>query len=159
MTVQDYMAGKVEKIADSLASFIESTDPARLDWRPEMPGSAAARSALEQAQECIAVNRYVAALLRGEQLEVPAGGVKGTPLKDAADARYQLSESAAELATSVRNLDDAGMTKIYSHWRGDVPGEKLIIGAYRNMAYHAGQVNLIQMLSGDGEFHVPTTWY
>jgi DinB superfamily len=159
MTVQEFMADQIERMAAGLASFIESTAPDRVSWRPEAPGGAETRSALEQAQECVAVNRYFAALLRGEQLDIPAGGVRGTPLEGVEDARKQLSESSAELAEAIRALSDAALAKTYSHWRGPASGAKLIIGAYRNMAYHAGQINLIQMLSGDAEFHMPATWY
>ena len=159
MTVQEFMADQIVRIADSLASFLESTDPARVLWQPDPPGNAPARSALELAQECVTVNHYFAALLRGEAIEAPAGGFRGTPLADVADARRQLTESSAELAGAIRALDDAALAKTYSHWRGPVSGDKLIIGAYRNMAYHAGQVNLIQILGGDAEFHVPPSWY
>src|ERR1051325_6782116 len=103
MTVQEFMADQIERMAAGLASFIETTAPDRISWRPEAAGSAETRSALEQAQECIAVNRYFAALLRGEQLEIPAGGVRGTPLEDVEDARSQLEESSSELAESIRN--------------------------------------------------------
>lgn len=159
MTIQEFMAEQIERMGDSLANFIETTDPSKISWKPEMPGSAPTRDVLEQAQEYIAVNRYFAALLRGEQIEVPAGGVRGTPLSDVGDARLQLADSCAELAAAIRALDEPSMAKLYSHWRGPVSAGKLMIGAYRNMAYHAGQINLIQMLSGDAEFHVPPTWY
>ena len=159
MTVQEFMAEQIERMGAGLASFIETTAPERVTWRPEAPGSSETRSALEQAQECIAVNRYFAALLRGEQIEVPAGGVRGTPLRTVEDARQQLTESSAELANAIRNSSDDALARTYSHWRGPASGYKLMIGAYRNMAYHAGQINLIQMLGGDGEFHMPATWY
>ena len=159
MTVQQFMADQIVRIADSLASFLESTDQAKVSWQPDPPGSAPARSALELAQECVAVNRYFAALLRGERVEAPPGGVRGTALADVADALRQLTESSADLADAIRSLDDDAFAKTYSHWRGPVTGDKLTIGAYRNMAYHAGQINLIQILAGDAEFHVPSSWY
>ena len=37
-------------------------------------------------------------------------------------------------------------------------GENVIVMCLRNMAYHAGQTNFIQILYGDTEFHVPPTW-
>ena len=46
----------------------------------------------------------------------------------------------------------------FQHPRGLFVGSNLIMMCLRNMAYHAGQINLIQMLSGDGEFHVPPKW-
>lgn len=159
MTVQEFMAEQIARMGDSLASFLESTQADKVSWRPEQPGSAPTRSVLEQAQECVAVNRYFAALLRGEHIEAPAGGVKGDPITTAADARRQLDESSRELSSAIRGLNDAALAATYSHWRGPVTGDKLMIGAYRNMAYHAGQINLIQILSGDAEFHVPSSWY
>lgn len=159
MTAQEFMAEQIERMGESLASFIETTDAAKRPWKPEIAGSAPTRSALEQAGECIATNRYFAALLRGEQVDMPAGGAKAVVLQDAEEARTLLMESSTELAAAVRAMDDASLDQPYGHWRGPVAGKKLMIGAYRNMAYHAGQINLIQILSGDAEFHAPPTWY
>ena len=37
-------------------------------------------------------------------------------------------------------------------------GITLIEMPYRNMAYHCGQLNFIQTIYGDKEFHLPPTW-
>ena len=37
-------------------------------------------------------------------------------------------------------------------------GKNVILMPMRNMGYHIGQLNLIQMLYGDAEFHVPANW-
>jgi hypothetical protein len=159
MSVQDFMAEQIERMGAALADFIDTTEPSRLAWRPELPGSAPTRSILEQAGECIAVNRRFAALLRGDEDAVQPGGTVGVSPANAEDARSELIASAGELAAAVRALDAAGLERTYNHWRGPTSGKFLIVGAYRNMAYHAGQVNLIQMLAGDAVFHVPPTWF
>jgi hypothetical protein len=66
--------------------------------------------------------------------------------------------SGTELAAAIRSLNEESLTTAYPHWRGPIVGESMLEVAYRNMAYHAGQVNMIQLLSGDTEFHVPPTW-
>ena len=159
MTIQNFMAEQIERIGLAFADFIGTTNLAMLDWQPSMPGSASTRSILEQAGECIAVNRYFAAMLRGETVDAPAGGMKVVAPSTGEDGKSNLISSSADLAEAVRTMNDGDLDKKFDHWRGPVSGSKLIIGAYRNMAYHTGQVNLIQMLAGDSEFHMPPTWY
>lgn len=159
MTTQELLAEQIERMGESLAHFIETTSPEQRTWKPQVTGSAPTRSVLEQASECIAVNRNFAALLRGEQVEVPTGGAVGKELLDLEEARTELIESSRELAAAVRALDEEALDRRFAHWRGPVPGKSLVMGAFRNMAYHAGQINLIQILGGDAAFHTPPTWY
>lgn len=156
MTAQDYMAEQIERIGQSMAHFAAVTDPEKLTWQPSVEGSAATRSILEQIAECVAVNHYFAALLRGD--EPPAGGMTLPALTDAQEAERHLSASTAVLAAAVRALDDDGLTRTFQTRRGATLGKNLIMLAYRNMAYHTGQINLIQLLAGDAEFHAPPTW-
>jgi hypothetical protein len=158
MTVQEFQARRIERIAEALAYFVETTRPERLNWRPEARG-AAIRSVLEQVSECILVNRYFAEMLRGGAPEPryrqPEAAIS---FADAEDAQEQLLCSAGNLADAVRAMADEDLARSYAHRRGPVPGEAIIEMPYRNMAYHAGQVNFIQTLYGDSEFHVPPTW-
>jgi hypothetical protein len=160
MTIGEWQAKRIERIADALAHFVDTTVPDRLDWRPPAEGAAQTRSALDQISECILVNRYFAALLRGET-PAQATAVREEPprpFQSAGEAKAQLLESAREVADAVRALDADALTRTYPHRRGPVSGESLIEMPYRNMAYHAGQINFIQTLYGDTEFHVPPTW-
>lgn len=155
MTVTDYIARQTERIADSLAHFVASTPDDRLVWHPALEKSAQTRSVLEQITECIAVNRLIASILRG------AEGVTGYPevaVANGQDAQEQLVMSARELAAAIRALSPEDLTRSWAHPRGPMLGENIIMTGLRNMAYHAGQVNLIQLLYGDAEFHVPPTW-
>jgi hypothetical protein len=160
LSLFEYQARKIERMAASLAHFITATDPARLDWRPTVDEKSQTRSVLAQAGECVAANRYTAALLRGENTP-PIPGRDGNPLVTLAssdEAEQQLIASGQELAAAVRALEEGALAHLYPHWRGPVQGEVMIEVAYRNMAYHAGQINMIQLLAGDTEFHVPLTW-
>ena len=158
MTVPEYIARQTERMADSFAHFIATTPDDRLVWHPHIEGAAPTRSILEQVSECVVVNRMMAALLRGGKVE-PAGP-NSPPIKFAngQDAQEQLVTSARELATAIRMMPEADLARIYEHPRGKMSGENVIVMCLRNMAYHAGQTNLIQMLYGDAEFHVPPTW-
>jgi len=55
-------------------------------------------------------------------------------------------------------MSEADLSRVFEHPRGQMSGENVIIMCLRNMAYHAGQANFIQILYGDTEFHVPPTW-
>lgn len=152
-------AEHIERMGDSLACFIESTAPDRWHWRPETSEGTQGRSLLELAGECIATNQYVAALLRSRGSQPPDRSAFTSSPQNAEQARAQLVASSKEFADAVRQLTPEAFNEPVPHWRGPIPAAYLIVGAYRNMAYHAGQINLIQILGGDSEFHMPPTWY
>ena len=154
-TVFEFQGRKIERMAASLAHFVSATAADKLDWRPATDASSQTRSVLEQVAECVQVNRYTAALLRGEAPEFSSLTVT---LSDGEDAQQHLLDSGHEFAQAVRGLDESALARTYAHWRGSLSGEVLIEAPYRNMAYHAGQVNMIQLLCGDAEFHLPPTW-
>ena len=158
MQVTDYMANQVERMAAGLAHFIETTDADKLNWKPELPGSAGTRSALQQVSECVQVNRTFAKLFRGESIAIPAGGYPDLEFADSKAARTALIESAQDFSATIKNLDETSLDKMYTHPRGEILGHNLLIMPLRNMAYHAGQINQIQMLLGDAEFHTPPNW-
>ncbi len=158
MTVPKYMAHQTERMADSLAHFIATTPEDRLDWHPWIEGGGSTRSILEQVGECVVVNRLIASLLRGGA--VAPQDPKAPPIQFAngLDAQEQLVASARELAAAIDTMTDADLARTYAHPRGQMIGENVIMMCLRNMAYHAGQANFIQILFGDAEFHVPPTW-
>lgn len=153
MTIQDYIAEQTERIAASLAHFVSTTGPARLDWTLSGDGSGQTRSVLDQVAECVAVNGLFAALLRGV-----AAPDAGPAPQSAADAQAQIAASAAVLAAAIRAVSDETLEDSIQTPRGPALVKNLILAAYRNMAYHAGQINFIQTLAGDAEFHAPPNW-
>lgn len=154
-TIFEFQARKIERMAASLAHFVATTSADRLDWCPATEAASQTRSILAQVSECVQVNRYTAALLRGE---APEFAHLLLHFSDGEEAQRQLIASGQEFAGAVRALDEGSLTQLYAHWRGPLSGEVLIEAPYRNMAYHAGQVNMIQLLVGDAEFHLPPTW-
>jgi hypothetical protein len=160
LSVFEFQARKIERMAASLAHFVATTAPDRLDWSPIVDDQSETRSAMAMVGECVGVNLYTAALLRGEAAP-PVPGHEGNPqptFAGSGDAVQQLISSGQKLAAAVRDLDDESLSRPYPHWRGPILGEVIIEVAYRNMAYHAGQINMIQLLTGDTEFHVPPSW-
>ena len=157
MTEQAVLAEMIRSIAESLCQFVESTDTAKLSWKPELSGSAPTRSILELVGECASVNNAFTALLYGAEKNTTR--VTEIIPSSVEEVRVQLIESASKLAMAALSLSDDALERKYAHWRGPASGRSLLIGAYRNMAYHAGQVNLVQVLAGDAEFHLPTNWY
>ena len=158
LTVPEYMAEQTERTADSLAHFIGTTPEEKQTWKPTTEGAAGTRSALEQAAECAVVNRLIAGLLRGESLPMPDPNVPPLTFANGQEAQEALTSSAQELAAAIRGMSEEDLNRTYQHPRGQFLGRNLIMMCLRNMAYHAGQINLIQMLYGDTEFHVPPKW-
>ena len=158
-TLFEFQARKIERMAASLAHFVSTTPEDRLDWCPATDENSRTRSVMMQVSECVGVNRYAAALLRLEiPKQIPGHNAPPVTFSNSADAQQQLIDSGRELADAVRALDETALTRLYPHWRGQLAGELIIEMPYRNMAYHAGQVNMIQLLAGDSDFHLPPTW-
>lgn len=158
MTAAEYAARQTERMAEALAHFIATTPEDRLAWHPSMEGSAPTRSILEQVSECVTVNRLLAAVLRGGDLPSPDASMPPLHFSGGQEAQEQLISSARELAAAISVMTEEDMSRLYNHPRGQMFGQNLMLMGYRNMAYHAGQANLIQMLYGDSEFHVPPNW-
>lgn len=153
MRVQEFAAQHTRGIAESLAHFVRTTAPDKLNWRIQVSDSLTTRSVLDQVAECIAVNRTFASILRNapQEHEQPS-------LADAEQAITLLLQSADELANAIEVLPDSNLNKEYERRGIRIPAHRFILMGYRNMAYHAGQINFIQTLYGDPEFHVPPNW-
>ena len=158
MSIQEYMGRQTERMGDSLAHFVATTPEDRLVWHPSIEGAAPTRSILEQVAECVVVNRLIATLIRGGKLDPPDPNAAPHKFANGQDAQEQLVTSARELAAAIRMMSDADLARTFNHPRGQMSGENVIMMCLRNMAYHAGQANFIQVLYGDTEFHVPPTW-
>ncbi len=155
MQITTYVADQTGRIADALCHYLETTAPERLDWKPELPGSAPTRSIFEQVAECADVNRFFAALLTGSDL--PAMPETRT-YPGLESAKTDLQASVEALKAALLALEETDLAREYPHPRGPLLGTSLILTPYRNMAYHAGQINFYQILSGDAEFHAPPNW-
>src|SRR5262249_25060420 len=148
MTVQEFQARKTERIAIALSHYVATTPVDKLDWCPATGEESCTRSVLDQASECVACNRMIAGLLGADLSE---DTVKVT---DSDSAQSEIRRSAAELAAVIRELPDEALTRCFQMQNMTLSGEVLIDMPYRNMTYHGGQINLIQLLLGDKEFHM-----
>lgn len=123
----------------------------KLDWAP----MGKAKPALAIAVEIETSNKWLAAELRGEE---GAGAVWETmdpsscPTREAATAA--LRESLVELETALDEATDEvfGETRELP-WGQSTVAEMCGMGAI-HIAYHSGQLNYIQLLLGDEEFHM-----
>jgi hypothetical protein len=148
MTVQEFQARKTERIAIAVAHYVATTPADKLDWCPATGEESCTRSVLDQASECVVCNRMIACMLGGEQFEDPVS------ITDAGIAQTELRKSAAEVAAAIRALPDEALNRSFTLQMMTLSGEVLIDMPCRNMTYHGGQINLIQLLLGDKEFHM-----
>lgn len=155
MTVQEFQADKIEGAAKLLAFWLGAMPEDKQSWVPEVAGAAGLRSARDQVAECAAANRLFATILKGE---------KPTPFRpfevkseyaSTEEAQQDLIASAAECATVIRGMSDEDLEKEY-RLRWPMTGYQVIEFPCRNMTYHGGQVNQLQLLYGDAEFHIPS---
>ena len=161
MTVFEFQARRVERISAALAHFISTTPEDRLSWEADGMDGAKGRDIYSMASEIVVVNTLVAKSLAGTHTEPikPPGHIPAIVFSGSTDAQDQIIESGKLLAAAFRNMTDVDLDRTYPHWTGPVRGEIWLEIPYRNMAYHAGQINFIQILLGDNEFHVPPgTW-
>ncbi len=154
MTAQQFMSEHVQRMGNSVAHFVANTEPSLLTWTQLAPGSERSRTILELVGECVNANRIFAALLRGESPGRPAD-IDLT----SESAQMEIVKSSDELAAAINYMNEEDFERDFIHpVRGPLKGKILAMGAYRNMAYHSGQINFIQILGGDHKFHMPPTW-
>ena len=149
------MGGATERAAAFLTHFVETTPPEKRDWTPEVPGADGLRSMLDMVDECIVANRMYTHIFQGGAPpdHSPFGGPRTFATWD--EGKSILAESAKSLADAIRALADADLEREFLTRRGPMKGVNAIEMASRNMNYHAGQVNLFQLLYGDAEFRFP----
>ena len=159
MTVFEWHARLIERAAAFLAHALETTADDKLSWSPDCEGDAKARSALEQAGECIRTNTAFAGILRGETMPSRDPNAPPPPAPATVDeAKQGLMRSAKTLADTIRGMTDADLQKTFKTPFAELPGAALLEIAHANMHYHAGQINYIQLMCGDPEFHVPPSF-
>ncbi len=152
LTVVAFQARQIEKAAKIMAHFVESTREDRLRWRPSTEPGSQTRSVMELVGECIFANRRFLSFLHG-------GPIIKSPenldlYESVNEATSALKVSADELAAEIRKLQAQDLDRVITTHRGPMPLALAIQFPLRNMTYHMGQINMIQLLYGDTEFHV-----
>jgi hypothetical protein len=154
-TISRLAAEVTREEAQMMARSLAAMPPDRQTWRPLNEG----RSALEQVQECIAINYWVADMLTSRAVP-PLDREQHEKLvaeyADAEKARTGIVASATVVSAAIESfppehLDDTlempfqpGMVQSFA---------QILLMAYWNMAYHNGQINYVQTLYGDREMH------
>lgn len=107
-TVFEFQSRKIERMAASLAHFVATTPSQNRNWRPATDANSRTRSVLAQAAECVQVNLYTAALLRGE---APDFALLQVTLLDGEDAQRHLIASGQQFAEAVHGLDEGALSR------------------------------------------------
>ncbi len=156
MTLFEFQADATARIGRALAFYLQATPPDKLAWTPDLPGAAGLRTMLDMIGECVVVNDLMARCLRGETVvQKPTRDLPPPVFATRDEAQAAIIRSADELARAICALPpgaEAGETLI---WRGPIATLAAIEIPYRNMAYHGGQINLLQLLYGDAQTRMP----
>jgi hypothetical protein len=155
MTLFDWQAKLIERAAIFLAHSLETTASDKHTWSPPCAEGAKPRTALEQVGECIGFNQMCAAVLTGVELPPSDGHETPPPPTNAEGAKAALISGANELAKVVRGLDESVLSRNYKLPFAELSGAVILEIVCMNMQYHAGQINYIQLMCGDPEFHIP----
>ncbi|MDE2126171.1 MAG: hypothetical protein KGJ62_06245 [Armatimonadetes bacterium] len=153
-SVVEMMATMNDDVAGTLRRHLLAMPAEKQVWKPLDCG----RSALDQVQECIGVNAWIAQSLRECALQTMSDdwldSVRAeydTPEK----AAQGLADGTAELVAAMRALPaDRHSDMVPLPWE-EKPSAFVDLMAipYWNMVYHLGQVSYIQTLYGDKAHH------
>ena len=154
MTALEWEARVAETNGKWLAHWVKTTDSGKLDWTPIVDGNEACRSVYEQVRECVTLLHGAAALLRGEAWPSTGEG-SAKEFGCGNDACEAVVEASQKFGDTLRKCDDSVWQKNFKMPWGDASGAMLISMVVGNLQYHGGQINAIQMMLGDQEFHYP----
>jgi hypothetical protein len=159
LNAQEWQAGVIERSAEAVAHWVATTPEDKLNWIPEVEGCQGVRTAYQQIEEMVGVNYGMAALLSGTPKNVDGDSESKVTIDSPQAAVESLKASAAAVAGVVRGLSDEALSTVYDAGFAKLKGSTIMELCAGNMMYHGGQVNYIQMLCGDKEFHVPDTFF
>lgn len=152
MTLGQWQARQIQKAARIYAHFVRSTHHERLRWCPSTEEVSKCRSVLDMVGECIDANRRFVWIFKSDMASPrPESFDTSAPVDDALAA---LISSADELAEIIAKLSNEDLMKDVVTHRGPLPAAMAMQFPVRNMTYHMGQINMIQLLYGDTDFHI-----
>lgn len=159
MTVQEWQAKIIGRAAEAVGVWIETTPDDKLGWVPPVEGAAGIRTVYQQIEEMEGVNLGIAAQLSGQSAGEAGHGESDNSITSKAQAVQRLKASASRLAAVVRDMPDSAFVQTYDMGFAKMSGAVMIELAANNMMYHGGQINYLQMLAGDKEFHFPDSFF
>jgi hypothetical protein len=152
-TVCGWVAEQFESASKAVGHWVTTTPADKLDWKPKAEGCPGeGRTIYDQIHECAQVNRRFAVILSGG---TPGPWEEEAKYTSGEEAAADLQSSASEIAKVIRELGDDMLTREFTTARGSMTGNSMISIALGNMYYHGGQINQIQLMLGDTEFHFP----
>jgi hypothetical protein len=152
MSVLEWQARQAEAVAGAVSHWVMTTDQTKLDWTPELNGNRCCRSVYDQIEECAGVLNGIAKLVRGQEWP-PEEEKEKADYKSGEEACEALKAAAANYAAAMRSADESVLDGTFKMPWGEAPASFMISLAVANMNYHGGQINAIQMMLGDQEFH------
>lgn len=129
-------------VADRLCKDASYIPDEKMDWRPMEHG----KSAVQIMAECASTNLVFADVLNGAApREIPV-------ITDPAELSSHLMESATEVCKAIDSMDSL-LDLLQMPWGASMSATEAIMLSASHMQYHDGQINYIQLLLGDSNFH------
>jgi hypothetical protein len=139
----------LEFTKDELAKAASFVPEDKLNWRP----CETATSTLDIVVECAAGQRMFAAVLLGESVSLE-GGPTAEQYPTLCTVTAFLDETSKELSAAMATIGGERLGEsLLMPWGGSMPMVAVLHLAGHHNAYHAGQINYIQRLLGDTDFH------
>jgi len=152
LTLVGWQARQIQKAAGFICHFVESTREDRLRWCPSTEEKSQCRSVMDMAGECVNANERFLAYLQARTVGPRPESFDA--YETVQDLKQALTASADALAEEIRGYNAEDLNRMVTTHRGVMPVSLAIQFPLRNMTYHMGQINMIQMLYGDTVFHI-----
>ncbi len=147
------LSQKIGRAAMLLAHAVETTPAEYYHWKPVAVGQTGeGRSIVDQLLEVGGIFTKFTSIIHGTD-PVDQGFDKETV--DGATAIKFMNDSAANLSAAILAMDEGRLTEVHDLGWAKMPIGFMIEMAHNNAIYHFGQVNYMQLLLGDPEFHMP----
>jgi hypothetical protein len=155
MTAQKFLLDRIASTGRVFRFWVEVMPEDKRDWIPAIDGTAQTRSVNDMLGELIEVNRMVFNALTGGDAPKQHPMLAPRPFEDASQALPMFDETLAQALSELEKIDASQLEETLEVGVRTMRYIDLYEVIYRNLWYHAGQVNLIQLQYGDAVFHLP----
>ena len=155
MTAQTFLLERIASTVKVFRFWVEVMPEDKRDWIPAIDGTAQTRSVNDMLGELIEVNRMVFNALTGGDAPKQHPMLAPRPFADASQALPMFDETLAQALSELEKVDASLLEETLEIGVRTMRYIDLYEVIYRNLWYHAGQVNLIQLQYGDAVFHLP----
>ncbi len=147
------LADKIVRSSKLLAYAVETTPAEYHHWKPVAVGQTGeGRTIVDQLFEVGGIFAKFASIIN--KTEPVESNVDSETVESSVAIKF-LSDSAESLSSAILAMDPERLSEVHDLGWAKMPIAFMLEMAHNNAIYHFGQVNYMQLLLGDKEFHMP----